>query len=164
MIEVQVGETEIISVENKKEGVFLNNHAFDGEIIQIDNNSYKIFKSNRIFRVDIVEQDGKEMKLKINDQILDVKVTDHIDQILAKLGMDVAASTAVKDIKAPMPGSILNIIVNEGDEVNEGDKLLVLEAMKMENVIKSPGIGTVSKIHVSEKDNVEKNQVLISFE
>ena len=54
--------------------------------------------------------------------------------------------------------------MNEGDEVNPDDHLLVLEAMKMENVIKAPGAGTVDKIHVSEKQNVEKNQVLISFE
>ncbi|WP_425390410.1 acetyl-CoA carboxylase biotin carboxyl carrier protein subunit [Ekhidna sp.] len=164
MIEVQVGESKKISVENNKEGVFLNNKPFDGEIKRISDDSFKVYKSNKIFRVDIVERDGKAMKLKINDHVMDVLVTDHIDQILSKLGMDTIAATAVQDIKAPMPGSILNILVNEGDEVTQGDKLLVLEAMKMENVIKSPGDGKVNKIHISEKENVEKNQVLISFE
>ncbi|MEQ9467711.1 MAG: acetyl-CoA carboxylase biotin carboxyl carrier protein subunit [Ekhidna sp.] len=164
MIEVKVDDADKIKVENKKDEVFINDELFDGEILKINETSFKVFKGTKIFRVDVVERQGKEMKLKVNDQLLNVSVTDHIDQILDKLGMDVAASTAVKDIKAPMPGSILNIIVAEGDEVRQGDQLLVLEAMKMENVIKSSGEGKVSKIYVAEKQNVEKNQVLISFE
>lgn len=164
MIEVQVEDAEKISVESDKEGILINKKRFDGEVIKINDNSYKVFKSNKIFRVDVVEREGKKMKLKVNGQLLSVSVTDHIDQILDQLGMDIAASSVIKDIKAPMPGSILDVIVSEGDEVSEGDKLLVLEAMKMENVIKSPGEGKVSKIHISQKENVEKNQVLISFE
>ena len=78
--------------------------------------------------------------------------------------MDTTQSNVVKEIKAPMPGSILNILVEAGQEVKAGDQLLILEAMKMENVIKSPGDGVVAKIHVDEKQSVEKNQVLISFE
>lgn len=164
MIEVKVGDAEKISVENKKEGVFLNSQLFEGEIVKINDSSFKVFKGNKIFRVDVVDRQGKEMKLKVNDHVLGVTVTDHIDQILDRLGMDIAANVVVKDVKAPMPGSILSVIVSEGDEVNQGDQLLVLEAMKMENVIKSPGEGKVSKIHVVEKESVEKNQVLISFE
>ena len=164
MIEIKAGDNEKIKVENKKEAVFLNGKPFDGEVLRISDTSYKVYKSNRIFRVDIVERQGKEMKLKVNDHLIGVSVTDHIDQILDKLGMNIAASAVVSDIKAPMPGSILGISVSEGDEVNEGDPLLILEAMKMENVIKSPGEGKVSKIHITEKENVEKNQVLISFE
>ncbi|WP_370089280.1 biotin/lipoyl-containing protein [Ekhidna sp.] len=164
MIEVKVGETEKISVTNSKEGVLLNGELFDGEVVKVGESSYKVYRETKIFTIDVVEREGKKMKLKVNGVLLDVSVTDHIDQILDKLGMDVSASAAVKDVKAPMPGSILNVIVAEGDEVTQGDQLLVLEAMKMENVIKSPGDGKVSKIHVVEKENVEKNQVLISFE
>lgn len=164
MIEVKVGSNNKISVSRKKDELLINDRHFEGEVIKLNERSYKVYKGNKIFRVEIVNQLGKEMTLKVNDHLLDVSVTDHIDQILDKLGMNVAASAAVKDVKAPMPGSILNIIVSEGDEVGQGDQLLVLEAMKMENVIKSPGEGIVSKIHVSEKENVEKNQVLISFE
>ena len=142
----------------------MNDQPFDGNIQKIDERTYRVYKGNRIFHIEVAERKGKEMKLKVDGLLLDISVTDHIDQILDKLGMNTAASNVVKDIKAPMPGSILNIIVNEGAEVRQGDQLLVLEAMKMENVIKSPGDGMVSKIHVAEKENVEKNQVLISFE
>ncbi|WP_421763158.1 acetyl-CoA carboxylase biotin carboxyl carrier protein subunit [Ekhidna sp.] len=164
MLQIQVGNSAKINLEKKKDEIYLNDQLFDGEIVRISNSSFKVFKANKIYRVDVVESEGKEMKLKINDQLVEVSVTDHIDQILDKLGMNMAASTIVKDIKAPMPGSILNILVSEGDEVQQGDKLLVLEAMKMENVIKAPGEGKVSKVHIREKGNVEKNQVLITFE
>lgn len=164
IIEVKVDDNDSFSISNKEGELFVNDGLFNGEIIKVSNNIFKVFKANQIFRVELVERHHKSMKIKINDQLLDVAVTDHIDHILDKLGMNIATSAAIKDVNAPMPGSILNIIVEEGAEVSQGDQLLVLEAMKMENVIKSPGEGKVSKIHVTEKENVEKNQVLISFE
>jgi biotin carboxyl carrier protein len=69
----------------------------------------------------------------------------------------------VKEIKAPMPGLVLKLLVKEGDTVKKNDPVLILEAMKMENVIKSPGDATVSKIHAQEKTAVEKGQLLVSF-
>ncbi|MNR65826.1 2-oxoglutarate carboxylase large subunit [compost metagenome] len=69
----------------------------------------------------------------------------------------------MKEIKAPMPGLVLNVMVQEGQEVGKGDNLLVLEAMKMENIIKSPDSGIVKKILITKGDKVEKNEVLIQF-
>ncbi|MEM6802764.1 MAG: DUF2118 domain-containing protein, partial [Bacteroidota bacterium] len=60
-------------------------------------------------------------------------------------------------------GLVHSISVSEGDEVKEGDALIILEAMKMENVIKSPTDGVIAKVHVKEKDSVEKNSVMINF-
>jgi biotin carboxyl carrier protein len=62
-----------------------------------------------------------------------------------------------------MPGLVLSILVKEGDEVKKGDNLLVLEAMKMENIIKSPADVTIKFIKIKPSDKVEKNQVLIQF-
>jgi biotin carboxyl carrier protein len=62
-----------------------------------------------------------------------------------------------------MPGLILDLKVKPGDEVKKGDVVLILEAMKMENSIKSPGDGIVKLVKVNLKDSVEKNQVLIQF-
>ena len=79
------------------------------------------------------------------------------------LGMDNVASSKVNQIKAPMPGMVLNVLVNEGTEVKKGDVLLVLEAMKMENMLKSPTDGVIKKIAVQKGNAVEKNQLLIQF-
>ncbi len=68
------------------------------------------------------------------------------------------------DIQAPMPGSIIEILVNVGDEVSEDDELLILEAMKMENPICAPSDGVVKEIRVKEKDVVEVDQVLVILE
>ncbi len=164
MIEVKIGSSENINVAQKKGEVFINDVLFNGEVIKVNESLFKVHKDSKIFTVEVVNNAGKEIIMKINGQLLDVSVADHIDKILDKLGMNMAASNMVKDVKAPMPGSILDVVVNVGDTVSKGDQLLILEAMKMENVIKSPGEGTISKIHVNEKENVEKNQVLISFE
>ncbi|MBN2178861.1 MAG: biotin/lipoyl-binding protein [Deltaproteobacteria bacterium] len=68
------------------------------------------------------------------------------------------------EIQAPMPGSIVEILVNVGDEVSEDDELLILEAMKMENPICAPSEGVVKEIRVKEKDVVEVDQVLVILE
>ena len=74
------------------------------------------------------------------------------------------SAQVVKDIKAPMPGLVLQISVGPGDTVEKGDPLLILEAMKMENVLKAPGSGTVKKVSVNQGQAVEKNQLLIEME
>ncbi|HEY9195548.1 MAG TPA: acetyl-CoA carboxylase biotin carboxyl carrier protein subunit, partial [Mucilaginibacter sp.] len=71
--------------------------------------------------------------------------------------------TKVSEIKAPMPGLVLRIFVAEGDTVQKGDNLFVLEAMKMENIIKAPADVTVRKIKCKAGDKVEKGQILIEF-
>jgi biotin carboxyl carrier protein len=77
--------------------------------------------------------------------------------------MNAAGSGILKENKAPMPGLILDLKVAPGDVVKKGDVVLILEAMKMENSIKSPGDGVVKEVKVSLKQSVEINQVLIQF-
>lgn len=69
-----------------------------------------------------------------------------------------------KEILAPMPGTIINILVNEGDEVLEYQEVLILEAMKMENAIPSAEAGTVKEIKVKVNDKVATDQVLMVLE
>jgi biotin carboxyl carrier protein len=92
-----------------------------------------------------------------------VQLKDRFDQLLEQMGMSGAASAKINDIKAPMPGLIVGVSVQPGDVVKKGDAVLILEAMKMENLIKSPGEGTIRAIRVAKGDRVEKNQVLIEF-
>ncbi|HET58181.1 MAG TPA: acetyl-CoA carboxylase biotin carboxyl carrier protein subunit [Deltaproteobacteria bacterium] len=68
------------------------------------------------------------------------------------------------EVKAPMPGNILEILVKTGDQVKADDELLILEAMKMENPIYAPEDGTVGEIKVKVKDAVESDQVLMILE
>ena len=89
--------------------------------------------------------------------------TRRFDLLLERLGMSNAAVAKVNELKAPMPGLIVDIRVQPGQAVLKGDPLLVLEAMKMENILKAPADGTVSSIKVTLRDNVQKGQVLVQF-
>ena len=62
-----------------------------------------------------------------------------------------------------MPGLVIDVCISEGDKIKKGDKIIVLEAMKMENIIKSPTDGIIKKINVNKGMAVEKNQILINF-
>jgi biotin carboxyl carrier protein len=100
----------------------------------------------------------------VNNNIYDLNLQTELDILLDKMGMSSTGSEKMDHVKAPMPGLVLDILVEKGQSVSKGDNLLVLEAMKMENIIKASGSGTVKDIRVSRKDAVEKNQLLIEME
>ncbi len=81
-----------------------------------------------------------------------------------QMGFSSADAGKIKELKAPMPGLVIEIRVKAGDTVKKGDPIIVLEAMKMENVLKATGEGTVKSIEVQKSQSVEKGQVLIIFE
>lgn len=107
---------------------------------------------------------AKEFDVIINNNTYNVKLFSELDIMIKNMGFEVGASKFVDDIKAPMPGLILDIQVTEGDKVEENSPLLILEAMKMENVLTSPRAGVIKSIQVQKGDAVDKNQILIEFE
>lgn len=127
---------------------------------------FHVIRDSRSFQIEIVHVDRrkKELILKVNGHKINTKVEDEYDLLLKSLGMEPGAGIKLKEIKAPMPGMVLEVDVNVGDSVSEKDPLLILEAMKMENVIKSPADGVVKSINVEVGKSVEKNEVLIEFE
>tara|TARA_R110002049_G_scaffold144968_2_gene307256 strand:- start:85 stop:588 length:504 start_codon:yes stop_codon:yes gene_type:complete len=139
---------------------------FPWDISRISDRHFHILLNNVSYNAEVVEikREEKLVSLKINGQILDVGLKDKFDLLLDKMGLSAVNSQQLSKMKAPMPGLILDIKVAPGDNVAKGDQLLVLEAMKMENVIKSPGEGVVKAIIVKKGDSVEKNQILIEFE
>ena len=74
-----------------------------------------------------------------------------------------AATSDDSALRAPMPGRIVRVNVGVGDAVSEGDALVVLESMKMENTLSSSVAGVVSAVHVSEEDSVQQGQTLLEF-
>ncbi|RYF88885.1 MAG: biotin/lipoyl-binding protein, partial [Chitinophagaceae bacterium] len=81
-----------------------------------------------------------------------------------KMGFGAASNKQVKDIKAPMPGLVLEVAVSEGQQVKEGDKLLILVAMKMENSISIHTDAVIKKIAVKAGQAVDKGQLLVELE
>ena len=101
---------------------------------------------------------------RINGVRRAVRILDERAKLLEKMGMSVKPGAASGDIAAPMPGKVLQVLVKEGDVVEEGQPLVVLEAMKMENVIKAAANGTVSAVQAVEGQAVEKGALLVGFE
>lgn len=95
---------------------------------------------------------------------MEVKLVSRMEKLLKDLGMSGQMVKKLDVLKAPMPGLIHKVLVNEGDNLAKGDPMLILEAMKMENVIKSPGDGIIKEIVAKVGSSVEKNAVLIRYQ
>ena len=110
-----------------------------------------------------IDLEAKTLQIRLGHKTTTLQLKDRFDLLLEKMGMNSTGAGSLNEIKAPMPGLILDLKVAPGDVVKKGDVVLILEAMKMENSIKSPGDGLVKAVNVSLKQSVEKNQVLIQF-
>lgn len=135
------------------------------DIADLGDGHYHILYQGKGYQAEIVQVDraAKSVTLKLNTVNYTVQLKDKFDLLLEKMGMQGGASGKVNNIKAPMPGLIIDLRIKVGDTVQPGDALLVLEAMKMENVLKSPGAGTIRNLKIKKGDTVEKGQVLIEF-
>ncbi len=145
--------------------------SLDGKNLKLDlkgdaEKGFHLIHNNQSYRIHVLNADfgTKEITLEINDHVVPVKGADRFDLLLKDLGMEHLAGSAVNDLKAPMPGLVLDIKVKPGDSIGKGQALIVLEAMKMENVLKAESDAVVKSISCSQGDAVEKNQILIEFE
>ena len=165
MYQVKVNEKYNFVVKTENKQLKVNNEVIELDQIILNKNSSHILYQNKSYLIEVVELIKEEKKaiIKINGNIYTLNVEYQYDQLLKQLGMDSLAVSKILQIKAPMPGLVLSVLVTEGDEVKKGDNLLVLEAMKMENMIKSPTDGIIKKIEIKQGNKVEKNELLISF-
>jgi biotin carboxyl carrier protein len=152
-------------IEANAEGILVNGNPLLWDIVKIADGYFHILYENKSYRTEIVSTDPgtKTIILKINGRKYPVQLKDKFDLLLEKMGIANAGAGKINNIKAPMPGLILELKVNVGDAVKIGDPVLILEAMKMENVLKSSGEGIVKTVKVKKGDRVEKGQVLIEF-
>jgi biotin carboxyl carrier protein len=143
----------------------LNNKNVSGNFVKINDYQYHFLYNNFSYNIEVIKLniEDKILVLKINNQRYTLTIKDKYDELLKNLGLDNLTAKKVSDIKAPMPGMVLNILVKEGDEVKKGDTLLILEAMKMENSLKATADGIIKKVVAVKGTAVEKNQILIQF-
>jgi biotin carboxyl carrier protein len=156
-----------LDIKQLENSVFeINGKNVSADIIALDENQLHIIVNHKSYTADLIAIDelGKNLKLKINGKIFELNIKDKIDLLLESMGLDKALVKVIKDIKAPMPGLVVNILVKEGDIIKKGDALVTLEAMKMENIIKSPADVTIKKINISKGLALEKGQVMIEFQ
>lgn len=164
MLKAIVNKTDF-EVSRDGDNWLVNGSPIDWDLVKVSDKYFHIIHQHKSYRAEVVKADfsAKTFVLKINGRNYPVTIKDKFELLLEKMGMNVAASNKILSIKAPMPGLIIDLKVKVGDEVKTGEPLLVLEAMKMENIIKSPGDGTVKSVKIEKGNSVEKGQVLIEF-
>jgi len=150
-------------IEIDKETFELEN-ANGVDAVQISDSKFHVLEGNQSYQVEIIESDLKKITVEVNGNKYDVNIKDSYDQLVKKLGFATVNNQKLKNIKAPMPGLIIDILVEPGQEVQKGDQLLILEAMKMENVLKSEGEGIVKEVLFTKGSAVDKGQVIIEME
>ena len=158
--------TNYLVTVNGKESPVKKHEAESVDMIRIDSSNYHILESNKAHSISVLEIDysNKKLKVLVNGNTYDIKIEDEYDQIVKQMGLLAVSSQKINSIKAPMPGLIIDIIVAKGQKITVGTPLLVLSAMKMENIILSQGEGIVKSITVHKDDTVEKGQLIIEME
>jgi len=143
----------------------INEKSFDLDMIE-EGRHLHLLDQGKSYTAELIslDRDSKKAVIKVNGNPYEVVLKDRFDDLLEELGMDHLTEAATEDLKAPMPGLVISVSVDTGTEVKKGDPLLILEAMKMENVLKAHFDGTVKEICVSAGAAVEKNELLIKFE
>ncbi|MEN8119482.1 MAG: biotin/lipoyl-containing protein [Bacteroidota bacterium] len=134
----------------------IRGHDYQVEILDIEENIAEIEVNGTHYKVEV----HKELKKTKVPKLVRSKVPSPTRKE-GKITKDI--STKAFKVVAPLPGTILKIFVKEGDEVNAGDKLLIMEAMKMENEVLAEKGGTIKSIKVSENDSVLQNDLLIEI-
>ena len=154
-------KTKLNIEKNVFEGT-LNDLFVKGDFIKINNYQYHFIFQEKSYTVDIIKLNIEEKKLmlKINSIKFDIELKDKYDELLHNLGLDDLAVKKINEIKAPMPGMVLSILINEGDVVKKGDSLLVLEAMKMEQPLKAHKSGKISNLNISVGDTLASGTLL----
>lgn len=153
------------SIDTTPEGTFLDGQPFPTDWVEVRPGVFHVLHQGRSLTVEVRGTDyaAKTFTLRVNGTEYVVQLKDRFDQLLDQLGLAGTASARLDTLKAPMPGLIVSVAVRPGDVVKKGETLLILEAMKMENVLKSPADAVVKNIRVEPRQNVEKGQVLVEF-
>lgn len=162
---LKTNDTAQIAVNIDKDQIVVNDQPIDWDCKQISAHEFSVLANNKVYNVFVerVDKQKKTVTLNVNGTLYESDIKEPIDQILKDMGIDFSKMQKAEPIKAPMPGLILKVLVTEGQTLKKGDPVLVLEAMKMENVFKSPADAVVKSINIEQGQAVEKGQILIDL-
>lgn len=140
------------------------------EARQLDNvteadRHYHLLIEGKAHRAELLEANpaNRLYTFRIQGNVYQVHIADDQDQLIQQLGLTASSGLKQNTVKAPMPGLVLKVMVEAGQQVSKGDPLLILEAMKMENVIKAASDGTVKAVKAIQGSAVDKGQLLLEM-
>jgi len=135
------------------------------DLEQTGHHKYSIIYKGKVFNAEVllIDKSACQVSIKINGRIYNSNYSDEYEQLLQKMGIGKSLNPSQPELKAPMPGMVIKVLAIAGQQIKKGDSLLILEAMKMENIIKAASDCLVTSIHIRAGDKVEKNQVIMNF-
>ncbi|MFD2874583.1 acetyl-CoA carboxylase biotin carboxyl carrier protein subunit [Mucilaginibacter ximonensis] len=153
------------AIDSKGGELLVNDTEIQVDIKQLSPNSWHIIEQLKSYNVALISFDKMEKtaEIRVNNNIYTITAKDRFDLLLDQMGLTNLTSAKISELKAPMPGLVLKVFTEEGTAVQKGDSLFILEAMKMENIIKSPVGGVIKSIKVKPGDKLEKGQILLLF-
>lgn len=160
----RIAQVELLSRQGDKLLVAIDGREYALDFVQIGKGSYSIIYNNKSFNVELIPVNGvKKYNVNTFKNTYEVEIIDAEAQYLA------SRKKAQEDedeaiIISPIPGKVVNILVAQGEQVEAGQTVIVISAMKMESEFKSPKSGTVTEIKVSEGQSVEARQELVVIE
>lgn len=165
MYQVKVNDKYSYNLVKNGESLLINGEIISVDIRRFNNLAWHVIINLQSYNIEVISFNGleKTAEIKVNNNMYTVTVKDQFDILLDNLGLSNLNAAKVSDVKAPMPGMVLKVFVTEGMEIKKGDNLFILEAMKMENIIKSPADVRVKTIKIKPGDKIEKGQVLMIF-
>lgn len=162
----------IVSINEKKiqlnfisdSKVIYNGEELDFEILETVNNVYFLRIAEKIYNFTCTHKNNENLVLFSQSEKIELTVRTSLQEKASELLAQKLFHNCHLEVKAPMPGMILKLKKNKGDKVNHGEAVMILEAMKMENEIRSVNKGIIKDVYVKEGAKVEKGVVLFSIE
>ncbi|MEX0904818.1 MAG: acetyl-CoA carboxylase biotin carboxyl carrier protein subunit [Balneolaceae bacterium] len=153
-----------VEIDSEGSGVQVNGNSFSYELMFQENGRVLFRTGTKLYKIDNISVDNQKVSFSLNGRFTEAVVKNEQELLLEKLGFKTGLASQEGRLHAPMPGKILELLVQEGDSVEAGQPVIILEAMKMENELKAPIQGKVATLQISQNDNVEKNQPLLEIE
>jgi glutaconyl-CoA/methylmalonyl-CoA decarboxylase subunit gamma len=144
--------------------IFIDDKKYTYELLKLNRESYLLRLDNNFYEIPVEVRNGESSFITVGGENFEVTVRSALQEKAASLIAQKDAGAHKREVKAPMPGMIVKIKLSEGGEVDQGDAVIILEAMKMENEVRSPFKGLLKKIYVKEGMAVEKGANLFLVE
>lgn len=167
MYTVKSDDKEWVIEPNTSAGkVLVNGLEYDFNIENETDRYRKITLNGTLYHILLegFDKSSKTVTVRVNGERKVFSVKDRSDEMLKMFGIHSFPAPKVNELKSPMPGMVIQLLVKPGDSVAKGDPIIILEAMKMENVLKAPADVTIKSIHCEAGHAVEKNTVLVRFD
>lgn len=153
-----------VEIERDGDVVRLDGREVEARVTRLSEHTIHLLLDGRSYILTTERQPDGSVRVTHGGQSHTVRIKSERDQLLERMGMADAASAAAADLRAPMPGLVLQVLVEPGQAVEAGQGLVVLEAMKMENELRAEAAATVASVPAAPGSAVAKGDVLVTFE